>query len=674
MGSVTYFVDNLPITTGNSTRLYIDGRDYCADLHSELGTAKEWVFLTGLHFMADFGLLRTGKASDATATLVEVLKSTAGRGVVVYLLVNQFWKDESEVVKGGSPIRKFIMKQGELFGYLPETLKLFQRLKGYKNIHCRTDIHPNHDTFGTHHQKTVVIDDNVAFLGGIDLTYGDGDRWDTPAHTAQYRHVDRTNKFWHDIHMRIEGPAVEFVRDNFVQRWLYGNLHSIKEGSNSLDDWNRHMEGEAPRLTVDATPDRNPPALPLFASKPGKKFRYFTTKPKTEFTYPTGKEDPSTATVQIVRSIPRRDKDKMPAWNTSKSDWDRSCQNAYLTGIASATKYIYLENQWVADEKIWKALAVAATRNKKNPDFRIIVMLPRDPLFAAGFGSNQELWIGTEMERVMNAGHSKGTFGVYSLVQYDRKENLRAQIYVHSKILIVDDQWSLIGSANAGGISLEGVRGGKDQPDTELSAIILDKQFASEFRSRLWTEHLEEPIKAKYDVKDADRFRAVAEKKGRRLIFFPKYKSSRLGLPTVIDSRTWEMLGLGEHGYIDTKVFTKQSRIIPSLSAQLLASGLPPTLIRAAFTAKVVPSPPPGYRCFYRWHIQLPYDPIGAFGEPRSKPLTLKLRSLRNDKDEVFRWSDKDSVYIGSESAKEINYAVDTAVLGIVRCRVKVLR
>jgi len=659
---VTYFVQYLPTTTGNSTRLYIDGKGYCADLYDDLRSAKKFVFLTGLHFMAEFGLIRTGKTTDVSATLSRVLKETGERGVEVFLLVNQFWKDETEVFMGGHPIRSKIMKGGELHGYLPETLKLFERLKGLKTIHCRTDIHPNSDIFATHHQKTVVIDDRIAFLGGIDLTFLDGDRWDTPAHRARHRHVDRTQKFWHDVHMRLEGPAVEFVRDNFVQRWAHGNLHTIREKSlDSYEAWLHHIaEDPRPDVVVEAMSDRRPPALPRFAPKPVSKF-----------TYPTGDEKPATPIIQIVRSMPQKDnwhKEK-PVWNTNKSrEWERSCKDAYLIGIQAARKYIYLENQWVADEDIWAALATAAKANRKNPDFRIILMVPYEGLFAAGLGSNQELFIGEEIERIVKMSHSPAAFGMYALYQNDTQAKVSGQIYVHSKVLIVDDAWSLIGSANAGGISLEGVRSGKDEPDTELSAIVLDQAFASTFRSKVWTEHLGRTVSPTYDVRDADLFRGLAGKPGGRLRFFPGYDNIKRGVPT------WFPAWLQEGRDALRIDFAKQSRILPSLSTDLLSSGLPPTLVRAAFTARVVPSVPPGWRCWFRWHCQLYYNPAGLSGQdPSNPPVYLKLRSLKYDKDEVWDYSDQDSVYIGKLSAERIDAETKTALPGIIRCRVKIL-
>ena len=64
-----------------------------------------------------------------------------------------------------------------------------------------------------HHEKTIVIDDRVAFVGGIDLTLDGGDPYDTPNHRA------RGGIGWHDVAARIEGPAVRDVAEHFRLRW-----------------------------------------------------------------------------------------------------------------------------------------------------------------------------------------------------------------------------------------------------------------------------------------------------------------------------------------------------------------------------------------------------------------------------------------------------------------------
>jgi phosphatidylserine/phosphatidylglycerophosphate/cardiolipin synthase-like enzyme len=64
-----------------------------------------------------------------------------------------------------------------------------------------------------HHEKLVVIDDEVAFVGGIDLTDLNGDRYDTPDHPARGR------MGWHDVASRLRGPAVADVGRHVAARW-----------------------------------------------------------------------------------------------------------------------------------------------------------------------------------------------------------------------------------------------------------------------------------------------------------------------------------------------------------------------------------------------------------------------------------------------------------------------
>jgi phosphatidylserine/phosphatidylglycerophosphate/cardiolipin synthase-like enzyme len=64
-----------------------------------------------------------------------------------------------------------------------------------------------------HHEKLVVIDDRVAFVGGIDLTTYAGDRYDTAQHEA------RGSVGWHDALAVLRGPVVADVADHFRQRW-----------------------------------------------------------------------------------------------------------------------------------------------------------------------------------------------------------------------------------------------------------------------------------------------------------------------------------------------------------------------------------------------------------------------------------------------------------------------
>jgi phosphatidylserine/phosphatidylglycerophosphate/cardiolipin synthase-like enzyme len=64
-----------------------------------------------------------------------------------------------------------------------------------------------------HHEKLVVVDDETAFVGGIDLTSLAGDRLDSSDHPR------RDGLGWHDSAVRLEGPIVADVARHFLTRW-----------------------------------------------------------------------------------------------------------------------------------------------------------------------------------------------------------------------------------------------------------------------------------------------------------------------------------------------------------------------------------------------------------------------------------------------------------------------
>ena len=81
--------------------------------------------------------------------------------------------------------------------------------------HTKIEAHADGCTGFTHchHEKTIVVDGRVAFVGGIDLTLDGGDPWDTPSHVA------RGGIGWHDAAVRLEGPVVADVARSFQLRW-----------------------------------------------------------------------------------------------------------------------------------------------------------------------------------------------------------------------------------------------------------------------------------------------------------------------------------------------------------------------------------------------------------------------------------------------------------------------
>ena len=566
-----WFCDYLPVTGDNQIELLVDGEDYGKSLHAALQGAAEEVMLTGLHFQPTYRLIRGGGSANADLNhpdcLLQVLRSLAQKGVKIYLLVNQFWANEWTTV---NPILKKIKKEGHLDWYLPETSALFTGLAEFPNVMCRTDVHKGF-VMSTHHQKTVIIDKKIAFVGGIDLTLVDGDRWDTHDHTipdaappqradgsyeaygpADDRRYSLPEHFWHDVHSKVEGPAVQFVLDNFHARWNHGVLYkdmsrveTVK--SRYVRDGLWFKRQEYTEVNFNVVEDEGDHSFERISIEP----QTYQDRMRNEKSLHLRKEDEDGppelvdkcgidsvpklpgARIQVVRSMPAGrftyDEQK-PAWNLSDEVWERSAKDVYLIAIRAAREYIYLENQWISDEHIWAELKLAMRRNRDNPDFRIVIMIPRRPLAAAGYGSDQDINLQPHVDRVIAETATADQFGMYCAVAKlppSRRDNVAlsqadidefgpetAQIYIHSKCLIVDDRWALIGSANAGGISLLGVMnptkmftsGRGSTPDSELSVAVLDEAFGKKFREQAWTEFLEGDMPGSVPAA-ADKFR-----------------------------------------------------------------------------------------------------------------------------------------------------------------------
>ena len=88
----------------------------------------------------------------------------------------------------------------------------------HKRIHTKLDGH--HPTAASHHQKIVIIDDALAFCGGIDMT---GDRWDTRDHRDDEPHrvqpSGKPYKPWHDAISAVQGPVAHALGELFRERW-----------------------------------------------------------------------------------------------------------------------------------------------------------------------------------------------------------------------------------------------------------------------------------------------------------------------------------------------------------------------------------------------------------------------------------------------------------------------
>jgi phosphatidylserine/phosphatidylglycerophosphate/cardiolipin synthase-like enzyme len=177
-----------PARPGCTLELLVDGSQALPRIAEAIEGARSHVHIAGWHITPEFGLTR----DPAASRLRDLLGELAERVEVRVLL----W--------GGAPLPLFTPSRAGMRDVQAELVR-------GTRVRCALDSHerPLH----CHHEKLVIVDDEVAFVGGIDLTSLGGDRFDGNAHEL---HCDLG---WHDAASRMSGPVVADVAEHFTKRW-----------------------------------------------------------------------------------------------------------------------------------------------------------------------------------------------------------------------------------------------------------------------------------------------------------------------------------------------------------------------------------------------------------------------------------------------------------------------
>lgn len=296
----------------------------------------------------------------------------------------------------------------------------------------------------SHHQKTLVVRKAsrlTAYVGGIDLT---SDRWDTLRHNSsvlrKLAHVFRRSDGWIDAHLRIDGPASLDVGANFLARWN----SPTKPTQDLLDSL---LQFENPSYSAL-------PSLNSFGSLD---------------TTSTG-----SSSVQIARTFSCKYK---------KYDFapqgERSILNARLKAIRMAKNYIYIEDQYFIDVPELRAALLEVLPRIQ----RLIVVVQRTGLETKITGYEKYFYdmVAPIQQRFPNK------LQLYSI---KKSKNL----YLHSKLVVIDDVYLSIGSSNWNRRSMTS--------DSEIGANVVDtnlihdskdgilvNKVARDFRVRKFMEH-----------------------------------------------------------------------------------------------------------------------------------------------------------------------------------------
>ncbi|CAD6220409.1 unnamed protein product [Miscanthus lutarioriparius] len=481
-------------------------------------------------------------------TIGEILKRKVQEGVRVIVLL---WDDKTSH-------DKFLLKTDGLMHTHDEEARKYFRHSGvhcvlsprYASNKLSIFKQQVVGTLFTHHQKCVIVDTQAtgnnrkitAFIGGLDLCDG---RYDTPEHRL-FKDLDTifkddfhnptfpVNKHgprqpWHDLHCKIEGPAAYDILTNFEQRWR--KSAKWKVSVRRAVSWHHDTLVKIDRMSWIVSPSADELNAHVVEEK-----------------------DPENWHVQVFRSIDSGSVKGFPKLVQEAESQnlvcaknlqiDKSIHNAYVKAIRSAQHFVYIENQYfIGSSYYWSAHRSAGAENlipielaikiarkiKAKERFAAYIVIPMWPEGNPTTAAMQEIlyWQGHTMSMMykivadalrkegLHESHPQEYLNFYCLGKREvlnevsstnnSNENSalrlaqkfrRFMIYVHSKGMIIDDEYVLIGSANINQRSMDGSR------DTEIAMGAYQPHYSWAgsgspprgqvygYRMSLWAEHL----------------------------------------------------------------------------------------------------------------------------------------------------------------------------------------
>lgn len=360
------------VEQASGVSVLVDAADYFSAFAQACRGARRQILILGWDFDRRERLHRGDREDyhpdEVGAFLVDLVKRR--KGLDVYLLswdFNMIYAAERELLPA---------------------LRL--RLQAPRRFHFRLDS--SHPKGASQHQKVVVIDDRVAFVGGIDLSRW---RWDTSAHEpGDPRRTDRDGKAYppfHDVMMLVEGPVAKKLGDLARERWRRAHGWTIK----------RIVEqGDSP---WPPSVDRQLRSAPVAIAR----------------TEPVFKGRPE------VREVER----------------------LYLDAISSAKQFVYIENQYFTAPSLGAALC-DRLGDPGGPE--IVLVLPRHT-----GGWLEQVTMDVLRSRLVGRMLEADRYDRLR-IYYPHQPGLEEDecISVHAKLMVVDDRFLRIGSSNTSSRSM----------------------------------------------------------------------------------------------------------------------------------------------------------------------------------------------------------------------------
>jgi phospholipase D1/2 len=296
----------------------------------------------------------------------------------------------------------------------------------------------------THHQKIAVVDGARAVIGGLDVNER---RWDTKLHDRPAAET------WHDVSVLVDGPVVTDIARHLADGWN-GNRRRMAA---LRREQRRCMPAGAAELPLPASP------LPV-------------------------PEQPTATVGQGLKLVRTLSRNRRGFLRFSPGTCFAEIEAEHLRMICAARRLIYIESQFLRSQPVAEALAQAA---RAVPGLGLIMVLPAAPeqiAFDRKSGIPERLGehLHHECVRCVREGFGERAAILTPARPVASDSDGRDQthgaeiVYVHAKVIVVDDREAIVSSANLNGRSLRW--------DTEAGVLCNVPERAAALRRQL-AEH-----------------------------------------------------------------------------------------------------------------------------------------------------------------------------------------
>jgi phospholipase D1/2 len=341
------------IRRADKVAFLVDGAEYFTALHHALDLARSQVLILSWDIYSRLRLL-TESQTGPGAPCPEL-------GALLDRLVRQHRRLRVYVLNWDFSVLMSLHRE-----WLP-----IYRLDWKTHRRIRFDMDDQCPLGASHHQKVVVIDDRLAFAGGLDLTRG---RWDTTEHRPRdprRREIDDSvGRPYHDVQMAVAGPVAQALGDLARERWRRATGKALPRARTSAALWPGGLQADIE--DVDVAIVRTAPA---YLDEPGC----------------------------------------------------REVEQLYLDAIAAARDYIYIENQY------FTAAAIAAALERRLNDDEGPEVIINLPLRTDSWLSNQSMDVmRIQLLRRLRAADRHGRLGIYypDVPGLDEPINLHAKLMI----------------------------------------------------------------------------------------------------------------------------------------------------------------------------------------------------------------------------------------------------